>query len=117
MAMIKQKRGRRLKIRQQIAIALILITCYLVASLTSFLYPNPFRVATETAQSVGNWTSTQVQFVRGQYRYALFGSVVEAELRVQMPDENVLAHIEIAHSLWRGWTVKNFQTQSGASHF
>jgi hypothetical protein len=52
-----------------------------------------------------------VQFVRGSYTYGVLGSNVEADLRIARPGETRAARIELSHSLFAGWTVRDFRTR------
>ena len=102
------------------------IIFYVGFSLISFLAPNPFMIATEEAQLLGNWESEQVQFRHGHYQYSPFGSTVVAQLEIQTAQETMSAHIELSHSPLRGWVINNFHAtdetegafipQSGAGH-
>ena len=105
-----------LKFNKPVVAMLALAILYMGFSITSFLYPNPFLVATEQAQKFGNWEPEQVQFRRGRYQYRPFGSVVEADLRVLTPSETFSVHIELSHSLLSGWTVYDFHNRGESVH-
>lgn len=109
---IRIMKGRCKVIKPVIGVLTIwgVIIFYVGLSLISFLAPNPFVVAKEEAQMLGNWDLEQVQFRRGHYQYSPFGSTVEAKLSVQAANETISAHIELSHSPLSGWVVNNFRT-------
>jgi hypothetical protein len=100
-----------LRVPSSVAVMLAVAGLYLLVSIGAFVLASPFSKAIEEAGARGGWSRADVQFVRGSYTYGVLGSNVEADVRVLLPGETRAAHIELSHSLFAGWTVRDFRTR------
>lgn len=78
-------------------------------ALFGLLHQNPFRVATEMATAEGGWSSEQVRFEQGSYRFLFVFSRASAQVAVTTDAGEIPAEIKLLHVPFAGWSVQTFE--------
>lgn len=87
----------------------ILLAVWVALAFFGLFRRNPFGVATEMATTAGGWSSEQVRFERGSYRFLFVCSLARARVAVTTDAGEVPAEIQLLHFPFAGWSVRAFE--------
>lgn len=99
----------QIRVSRWVLVFILAFGAWSALALFGLLRQNPFGVAKETATAKGGWSSEQVRFERGSYRFLFVCSLASARVAVTTDAGETPAEIKLLHVPFAGWSVQSFE--------
>ncbi len=99
----------QIRVSRWVLVLFLVFAAWSASALFGLFRQNPLLVATSMATTKGGWSSEQIRFERGSYRFLFVCSLVSARIAVATDAGEKPAEIRLLHVPFAGWSVQSFR--------